>query len=102
MNPRVKKVIPEENYILRVTFANGEVRKFDVKPYLDKGMFKELKNISAFRAVRPAFGTIQWRGGQDLCPDTIYEESVPAERRAMPVIHESRSGYVLKTRKRKR
>jgi len=102
MNPRVKKVKPEDNYILRLTFSNGEVRKFDVKPYIDKGVFKKLKNISAFRAVRPAFGSIQWSGGQDLCPDTIYEESVPAERRGFSTIHETRPDYVLKSRKRKK
>jgi hypothetical protein len=34
MNPKVIKVLPEQNYILNLLFANGEQRRFDMKPYL--------------------------------------------------------------------
>jgi hypothetical protein len=48
MNPRVKEVKPEQNYMLRLYFTNGEVRRFDMKPYLDKGIFKELLDEALF------------------------------------------------------
>jgi hypothetical protein len=49
-----------------------------MKPYLDKGIFKELKDISLFNSVKPSLGSIQWKNGQDLCPDTLYLDSKKA------------------------
>ncbi|MGQ9625524.1 MAG: DUF2442 domain-containing protein [Anaerolineae bacterium] len=77
MNPRVIAVKPNPDYTLTLTFANGEVRRFDVKPYLDKGIFRELRDMSLFNSVIPFLGSIQWRNGQDFCPDTLYLESIP-------------------------
>jgi len=76
MNPRVSAVKANLDYTLTLTFANGEVKCFDVKPYLERGVFQELKDLRAFNSVQPILGSIQWSGGQDLCPDTLYEESV--------------------------
>ncbi len=77
MNPRVKGVRPSADYTLTLTFANGEVKCFDVKPYLNIGIFQELKDLSVFNSVKPFLGSVQWENGQDFCPDTLYEESVP-------------------------
>ncbi len=76
MNPRVKKVTPNSDYTINITFENGEKKTFDVKPYLSKGIFKELKDPKKFNSVKPFLGSIQWQGGQDFCPDTLYIESV--------------------------
>jgi len=75
MNPRVKSVRPHPGYTL--IFDNGETRRFDVKPYLEKGVFKELRALKNFNSVKVFLGSIQWRGGQDLCPDTLYMDSEP-------------------------
>lgn len=75
MNPRVKDVKPNPNYTLTLTFTNGEVKVFDVKPYLVRGIFKELQDRSIFNSVRPFLGSVQWQNGQDFCPDTLYLES---------------------------
>jgi hypothetical protein len=48
---------------------------FDVRPYLDKGIFVELKDINYFRQVRVAFNTVQWPHEQDFAPETLYLES---------------------------
>ena len=72
MNPRIKKVKPNSDYTITLTFENGEIKIFDVKPYLDKGIFKELKEMSLFNSVKPFLGSIQWKNGQDFCPDTLY------------------------------
>lgn len=77
MNPRVTNVKPTEDYILELTFSNGEKKVFDVKPYLNTGLFVQLKNEAMFASVICAMGSIQWQNGLDLCPDTLYEESVP-------------------------
>ncbi len=78
MNPRVVKAKPEIDYKLRLTFSNGEEKIFDVKPYLNIEVFRDLKDPSLFNAVRPFLGSIQWQTGQDLCPDTLYLDSQPA------------------------
>ncbi len=78
MNPRIKDVKPNSNYTLILTFTSDEVKVFDMKLYLDKGIFRELKDVSLFNSVKPFLGSIQWKNGQDLCPDTLYLESKKA------------------------
>ena len=77
MNPRVKDVKPNPDYTLIIVFDNNERKVFDVKPYLDKGIFKELKDLKFFNAVRPFLGSIEWPNGQDFCPDTLYLDGIP-------------------------
>jgi len=72
MNPRVTNVKPGQDYTLHITFTNGEEKSFDVKPYLETGLFKELKDAGLFNSVKPFLGSIQWANGLDLCPDTLY------------------------------
>ena len=72
MNPKVEKVEPTDNFQLVITFTNGEVRQFDVKPYLDKGIFTELKDPSYFQSVRAVAGSIEWPHQQDFSFDTLY------------------------------
>ena len=70
------KVKPQEDYKLQVTFTDGKKGIFDVKPYLDKGIFSELKNTSMFKSVHLSdYPTIEWANGADLCPDCVYAET---------------------------
>jgi hypothetical protein len=75
MNPRVKFVQPNKDFTLNLTFDNNERKTFDVKPYLEYGVFRELKDLSLFYSVKPFLGTVQWQNEQDFCPDTLYLES---------------------------
>lgn len=72
--PRVESVIAEDNYMLRLTFLNGEERLFDVKPLLTLPAYKKLPSI--FNAARAEFGTVIWPGDIDISPDTLYLNSV--------------------------
>ena len=74
MNPRVNKVIPKEDYTLILHFSNGEIKQYDIKPLLDKGVFNQLKDPSVFKQVHVSFGTVEWPGEIDICPDTLYED----------------------------
>lgn len=40
---RIKRVETTDNYEIIVEFENGEKRIKDMKPYLEKGVFKPLK-----------------------------------------------------------
>ena len=42
MNPRVKTVKAESGNSLLLEFTNGEKRRFDVSPYIGKGVFAPL------------------------------------------------------------
>lgn len=75
MNPRVKAVEAKQGYLLEIEFANGEVGVYDCKPLLDFGVFKELKDFEYFRQVRAEGSTVVWPHEQDICPDTLYEDS---------------------------
>ncbi|MEG1285402.1 MAG: DUF2442 domain-containing protein [Romboutsia sp.] len=72
----VKEVKPIENYKLILTFENNEVKIFDMNPYLDKGIFRELKNENIFNAVKVSFDSIEWPNEADIDPETLYEDSI--------------------------
>lgn len=55
---KVSKVEATNDYELLVKLSNGKKGVFDVKPYLDKGIFTELKDNNYFNSVRLAFGGI--------------------------------------------
>ncbi len=69
----VKNVQPLSNYYLILTFANGEKREFDMNPYLETGIFKELQDVSLFNSVRVSFDTLEWDNEADM--DPLYKES---------------------------
>ncbi|AGL03676.1 DUF2442 domain-containing protein [Desulfoscipio gibsoniae] len=69
-------VEPLESYRLLLTFENGEKRLFDMTPYLNKGIFRELKDKNLFRSVRVSFDSIEWSNQADIDPEVLYEKSV--------------------------
>ena len=75
----VFQVEPQDNYLLLLTFENGKKRKFDMKPYLNKGVFKELEDVSLFNTVRKSFDSIEWDNEADLDPETLYADSIKVE-----------------------
>ncbi len=75
MYPRVKNVKAQDDYKILLTFTNDELKIFDMKPYINKGFFKQLQERSYFNTVKPFMDSIQWHNGQDLCPDTLYLDS---------------------------
>lgn len=78
----VKFVKPLPDFRLLITFENGEEKVFNVEPYLSNGVFRELTNESLFNSVHVSFDTVEWANGADLCPETIYNESVPVKTRS--------------------
>jgi hypothetical protein len=72
----VKDVVPNDDYSLLLTFENGEKRIFDMVPYLDCGIFQDLKDLSLFKTVRTSFDTIEWANEADLDPEILYKNSI--------------------------
>lgn len=77
LGPRVKQVKATDDYKLLLTFNNGELREFDAKPLLDYSMYAPLKNIGFFKLVKADNMCVYWNDDIDICPDTLYAESVP-------------------------
>jgi hypothetical protein len=65
---------PIENHKLIILLSNGKKGIFDVSPYLDKGVFHELKELPYFRLVKVAYGGVLWPHEQDFSAETIEYE----------------------------
>jgi hypothetical protein len=72
--PDVAAAIPLAPYLVRVTFADGEVRDVDIEPILSGPVFEPLADVELFRQVSidETGDTIVWPNGADLDPDVIY------------------------------
>lgn len=73
---KVIAVKANDDFSLDLNFNDGTVRRFDAKPYLNYPVFRELNDLSYFKQVRLAFGTVQWPNEQDISPETLYLESL--------------------------
>jgi len=60
-----------EDYKIKINLSNGKIGVFDVTPYLEKGIFKELKEYNYFRRAKIEYGTLTWPNKQDFSPNTI-------------------------------
>lgn len=73
----IKDVKALDEYRLLLTFENEEKRIFDMRPFLEKGIFKELQDKNMFNTVKVSFDTIEWANEADMDPEMLYEDSIP-------------------------
>ena len=45
-----------------------------MKPYLNKGVFQELKSVPYFNQVSILWGAVTWPNEQDIAPETLLAE----------------------------
>jgi hypothetical protein len=78
-NPKwvVMDVLPEEDYTLHLTFADGTKKVYNARPLLDKSIYAQLKNISFFLGAKAECGTVVWSDDVDIAPEHLYECSCP-------------------------
>lgn len=82
LRPTAIEVSPLDNFFLNIKFDNGEIRLFDVKPYIKGNWYSELENREYFNTVKTNGFTVEWANGQDLCPDELYYNSIlPPEKK---------------------
>lgn len=75
MLPEVSAVQPLPDYVLRLTFTNGEQKQFDMTPYLHYPIFQHLQNPGFFKLAKVDYGTVVWPGEIDIAPETLYLDS---------------------------
>ena len=54
MNPRVASLIPKPGHRLLLNFENGETKLFDLTPWLDRGVFRTLRDSDDFALAQVA------------------------------------------------
>ena len=79
LQPKLISVQAMAAYRLRLVYETGEVKIFDVKPYIKGTWYEELSDEAYFSAVRilPDGSGVVWPNGQDLAPHELYENSIP-------------------------
>lgn len=79
LGPRACSVKPQEDYSILIRFNNGELREYDAKPLLSRGIFSALEDISLFMQAHLEAGTVVWNDDLDIAPELLYEQSVLVE-----------------------
>ena len=74
LQPRITSLEPLPNYCLKLTYETGEIKEFDVKPYIKGSFYSQLAKESYFRSVRIVRNGngIEWPNGQDMAPHELY------------------------------
>jgi hypothetical protein len=75
----VKTVKPLPDYRIYVEIEDGRKGIFNLTPYLDHGVFRELKDLHYFNQVGILFGAVTWPHHQDIAPETLLAEMIPAD-----------------------
>ncbi|MDD2768295.1 MAG: DUF2442 domain-containing protein [Methylococcus sp.] len=80
MTPDVISVKAKPGYIIEAEFSDGQIRRFDMGPYLHYPAFAGLKNDGLFMRVHVVNGVVVWDDEIDLSPDTLYLRGVHVKR----------------------
>ena len=58
----------------------------DMKPYLERGVLKELKDVHYFNQVGILFGAVTWPHEQDIAPETLLAGLTPLAQAVEPLV----------------
>jgi hypothetical protein len=74
MNWDVTLVKPLADFRIYVETEDGRRGIFDLKPYLDRGVFRQLRDQAYFNQVGIVLGAVTWPDQQDIAPETLLAE----------------------------
>ena len=75
----VKTVKPLSGHRVYVEIADGRKGIFNLTPYLDRGVFRELRDPHYFNRAGIVLGTVTWPHEQDIAPETLIAEMIPVD-----------------------
>lgn len=77
-SPIILKIVDaryEHDYILRLTFNNGEVKLCDFLPLAQKGICKKLQDMDYFRNYHLDAFTVDWNNEIGFAPEFLLQHS---------------------------
>ena len=93
--PKLYQVYPTDDYKVYLYYDNGEIKSYDCAWMLtETGIYEELHEINVFKDLCTIMnGTLAFDISHsrdpyhciDICPDTIYEESVKCDKDILTV-----------------
>lgn len=82
MTPDVIDVVVRPDFVLEAEFETGEIRRFDMQPYLEYPAFFPLREPGVFMRAHVENGVVVWTDEIDLSPDTLYFEGVAVMKKS--------------------
>ena len=73
------------DYVIRLTFNNGDTKTVDLKDYVFKDqrkVFQALRDINYFKQFEIKLNTVTWPNELDPAPEFLYNLSLEQERKA--------------------
>jgi hypothetical protein len=61
-----------DNYRIKLTFNNGEVKTVDFQNQFSGGVYKPLRQLDYFKKFDIKYNTIEWENGADYAPEYLY------------------------------
>ena len=72
----VVHVKPLANFELALQYADGSLRRFDMKPLLAMKPWNKVAALPLFMQVKAAYGTAVWPNESNVAPETLWLDSV--------------------------
>lgn len=64
-----------QDYVFNIVFDDGTCGNIDFSEYIGKwAVFKPLQDLNLFKAAMIDGGTITWKNGADIAPESLYEK----------------------------
>ena len=76
MRAKITAVSVLADFHLLLRLGDNTARRFDCRPYLTRGAFRRLTDVTLFRQAYVAFDTVCWPGQLDIAPETLLAKSV--------------------------
>lgn len=75
MKPKLINIEILNDYKIKLSYSNNEIRAFDFAPHLYIGRYVELQDLSLFNTAKIVSNTIEWDTEIDIDPNTLYIKS---------------------------
>lgn len=75
----VTECTPLPGYKLKVACSDGAKGIFDMSGYVNRGMYKPLKDVRVFQQVHIVSGAPTWPGNIDIAPERVRSDMTPMQ-----------------------
>lgn len=103
--PSVVRADYRGGFRIHLTFNDLSERTIDFRPWLEGPVFEPLKDPKYFREFFVDGGTVAWRNGADIAPETLYEAAASGQawgkRPPQPMAKTRPNGRAARARRRR-